>query len=204
MLMVAAATAFAFLLHGFNRRCYFKGHNPRRNCNDTITHYHNKTGDEFAQTGNRGYISEPYCCESCDCPVDPRGDAGEPAGFTFDEVHQGSDNYYHHEDGKKKHKDFIPAGSKGINNDTSFPGVTCNFQDTEDSEQTEGTDHCESHCTGEEQVEVSWDNGHEVNNPVKTENIPEWLWMGPDPCYVFDSEYYCDNPFRRIQDAMEL
>jgi len=202
MFRCSAALADLFLLPAAEGAGVLGGHDPRRDGDDAVAHHHDDRSHDLSQRRHRGDLAVAHGGERDDDPIDAVGNAMEAVIALFDHVHQCAQQAADDDHEVDENGDLSPPGLDGQFQLGFLTGEARQVQHPEQPQQPQRPDHDQHLAAGDEERKVHRQDRDEVDDAVKTEDVPSGLRGGNDPQDVLEGEEDGDRPFGNVQEGV--
>ncbi len=154
-----------------------------RDGNHSHPYNEHKKGKDLAPQGDGIYIPVSHSGQSYDGPPKAVEDGGEHLGLglVFKEIDPAGGKVSEDARDDQEEDDLLFYDSRGNMNSLHGPVVPDEFQSPEDPEDAESPKCPQIECPGQ----IERQDGKQVDDPVKTENIPPWMLSDEDAEEIF-------------------
>ena len=175
------------------------------NSNDRVTEQHDQRGDKLPHRGYRRDVAIAYRGDGHHRPVDCRGDARHGGILAvLKHVDGGSEDDGGDKDEKHENQDACRTAAHHIEQVETLLQEALHPEDAEDTQCTEHTEHGEGLRGGNEQTQIGGENGEEVDNAIKGEDILPGTLQAVDTQVVLQREDNGENPFQTLQNPPHI
>src|SRR5690554_1956660 len=188
--------AFLVLVGGFVKGArHLYRDNARGDGQDAVAQYHNKGGDEFAEVGQGHNVAIAHRGKGDDGPVDAQRDAVETVLTVFDDVHETAEHGHQNDDEHHEYEYFAGAAAQGQHQQVAGAYKVVEFEDAVNAQEAHGTDDDEGLGIGRHQRKIGGQNGQEVHDAQKAENVFAGFGGAEYAQEVFGAKEQGDEPF---------
>lgn len=188
--LLATARA-ASVLHGFLRFVDDSGgYDACWDGDDGVTEKHDDGRKDFTEERDGSDIAITNRGERDDSPVDAGGEVRElrTGESSFHHVHESTETAHEHDDEKEKHKDAVEAFLDGNEQQIAFVDELEKLENTEHTEQAQGTELADVACSREKPDDVERNGGEEIHDAEEAEDVAALAWGAPNANNVLHRE----------------
>ena len=181
-------TRFVFPFFPSRHLSEFHCDDPGGNGDDGVTGEHGEGCDHLAHDGHRCNIAITDRGDGDNGPIDALGNGGESARFSFNHIHDGAHEEDEHQQDFEKDDDLLKTFPQGRHELVGLDEVAGELQYPENTKQPERPDCQQEIGLFQEQSEIGWKDGDQIDDPHETGDILPRFWVGIDAQQVLNGE----------------
>ena len=205
MTVVSAFGTFPVVEFSFREaQIEFGCHDTRRHRDDSVTNQHDDRRNELTRHCHRSDISIPDRRDGHDAPIDRLRDTAEsgvPGDHPFHDIHRRPEDHSDGDDEKEEDRDLGETGPERIHDEVCLSDVPRHFQNTENPQQSQDADDEEILGTGQEDSEIRWNDGEDIDDPEKAEKVACFSPHHDHPHDILDRKEDREDPFHDEEKA---